>query len=218
MPVERDAVLHLGAAGGVEAALLRDLLGAAHDAYSGYIAFDRIVSDIEQTYGDPPFWRRRLERDLPVGLGPVFWYPQGWDRPGLADPFVFANERLLVFRVELRSPGFLEFLGALNPLEVIRKGLNDRHRRRQDRQYREREEARQLGLENDLREIDVIARRLEVARGHGVPEEALAPLLQQLIERPMNQLGALQDGGVIDATSVEIRELPSGESSEGRQD
>jgi hypothetical protein len=31
----------------------------------------------------------------------------------------------LVARVELGSPGFWEFAGALNPLEAIRKYLND---------------------------------------------------------------------------------------------
>jgi hypothetical protein len=124
---------------------------------------------------------------------------------------VFANERVIVVRVELSSPGFWEFLGALNPLEVTLRYLEDRHRRRQDRAYREAEEERQLGLENDLREIEVIRRRLELARENGVPESTLQPLLQQLVGRPLEALGPLQDRGVIDGSSAEIRELESGE-------
>jgi hypothetical protein len=89
-------------------------------------------------------------------------------------------------------PGFWEFLGSLNPLEVIRQYLSDRHRRRQDREYREREEERQLGLENDLREIELLKERLGVAREYDVPEEALAPLLQELVGRPLGTLGVFR--------------------------
>jgi hypothetical protein len=201
----RNAVLHLPSEGGVEAALIRDLVAAVHDTHSGYVAFDRIVSDLEREYRDFPFPRRY------VALGaPARWYP--WFDPfGVADSFVFADERVIVARVELSSPGFWDFLGSLSPLEVIRKYLDDRHRRRQDRAYREGEEKRQLGLENDLREIEVIRRRLELARENGVPESTLQPLLQQLVGRPLEALGTLQDRGVIDGSSAEIRELESGE-------
>jgi hypothetical protein len=144
-------------------------------------------------------------------VSPGIWLP-AWDRPLVADSFVFGDELLLVGRVELGSPGFWEFLGSLNPLEVIRQYLNDRHRRRQDRQYREREEERQLGLENDLREIEVVSERLRVAREYGVSEEELAPLLEGLLGRPLGSLGALQDRGVIDGSEAELRELPPGDS------
>ena len=205
MPSARNTVLHLPSVGGIEAALVRDLVSAVHDAHSGYVAFDRIVSDLSREYRDFPFPRRYL------GLAaPAPWYP-GFDRFAVADSFVFANERVIVIRVELSSPGFWEFLGALSPLEVIRRYLDDRHRRRQDRAYREAEEERQLGLENDLREIEVIRRRLDLARENGVPESTLQPLLQQLVGRPPEALGTLQDRGVIDGSSAEIRELESGE-------
>ena len=61
------------------------------------------------------------------------------------------------------------------------------------------------------REIEVIRRRLELARENGVPESKLQPLLQQLVGRPMEALGTLQDRGVLDGSSAEIRELESGE-------
>jgi hypothetical protein len=66
-------------------------------------------------------------------------------------------------------------------------------------------------LENDLREIEVIRERLSLAREYGVPEEVLAPLVEQLVSRPLSELGALQDRGVIDGSRAEIRELPHGE-------
>ena len=125
MPATRDAILHIPAEGGVEAELLRDLLGSVNAAYSGYLAFERLVSDGPSAR----LSRRYLWRDWPF-LGP--------DWPNDTDNFLVSpSERLIVARVELASPGFWEFLGLLNPLEVTRKYLEDRHRRRQDREYRE---------------------------------------------------------------------------------
>lgn len=197
----RNAVLYLPAQGGVEAALLRDLLAAADKAHSSGIAFDRILADAARWHREFPFPRRHLG-----ALGP---WGDDWLLLDTPEVFVFSDERLLVTRVELGSPGVWEFLGALNPLEVLRQYLNDRHRRKQDRDYRSAAEARQLGLENDLREIAVIRERLELAREHGIPEDALVPLVQRLLARPLAELGALQDRGVIDGARAEVRELPS---------
>jgi hypothetical protein len=41
MPATRNAVLHLPAEGSVEAAIVRDLVGALNAAHSGCIAFGR---------------------------------------------------------------------------------------------------------------------------------------------------------------------------------
>jgi hypothetical protein len=69
-------------------------------------------------------------------------------------------------------------------------------------------------LRTICREIEVIRRRLELARENGVPESTLQPLLQQLVGRPLEALGTLQDRGVIDGSSAEIRELEPGEDPE----
>ena len=58
--------------------------------------------------------------------------------------------RLEIRRIQINSPGFWEFLGALNPLQQIREYLNDRHRRRQDHKYREQAERERLMLENEM--------------------------------------------------------------------
>jgi hypothetical protein len=197
----RDSVLHLPAEGAVEAGLLRDLLAAADDAHSGLIAFDRIV--FRRRYPRTPDRELYFQDWIP-------WYPE-WSQREILESWVFLDERLVVRRVQLASPGFWEFLGSLNPLEVIRQYLDDRHRRRQDREFREREEARRLGLENDLREIEVVRERLRTAREYGIPDEALAPLLQSLVGQPLGRLGRLQDRGLIDGSKAEIRELSSGE-------
>src|SRR4051794_10696513 len=98
MPEARDASLRLPAIGGVEVSLVRDLLTAIDASYSGYLAFDRIVDGT----------RRR-------GRYPeAFWWPD-WplaplnlllNDPAGAPLLVYPDERLVLSRVELASPGF----------------------------------------------------------------------------------------------------------------
>ena len=59
---------------------------------------------------------------------------------------------LVLDGVSLSSPGAWDFLGKLNPLDVIRQYLTDRHERRKDKEYREAHENRKLYLENKLLE------------------------------------------------------------------
>ncbi|HEY6551228.1 MAG TPA: hypothetical protein VIY71_08535 [Solirubrobacterales bacterium] len=78
----------------------------------------------------------------------------------------------------LQSPGFWEFVGALNPLEVLRKYLNDHHERKKDREYRQAAEHRHLEIENALRELDVIERIAALEREYGIDPDALSTRLR----------------------------------------
>ncbi len=69
--------------------------------------------------------------------------------------------------VQLNSVGFWEFLGSLNPLEVIRKHLSDRHERRKDKEYRESADERRMALENLALENKIIAERIRIAKDIG---------------------------------------------------
>jgi hypothetical protein len=93
-------------------------------------------------------------------------------------------------------------LGALNPLEVLRKYLSDRHERRKDGEYRETAERRKLDLENLVLENRVISERIGIARALGATKRDLAPLLNELVYRPIKRLDRSQDQGVI--THAEI--------------
>jgi hypothetical protein len=105
---------------------------------------------------------------------------------------------LILRGVRLESPGFWDFVGKLNPLEVIRQYLNDRHERRKDRSYREAAEARKLDLENQLLENKVIRERIQIAQELGATEEDLAPLLNEFVYRPLNGLDVPQDRDLIE--------------------
>jgi len=63
---------------------------------------------------------------------------------------VLPEDRLFVKSVRIESPGFWEVAASFNPLQQIREYLNDRHKRRQDKEFREGAEREKLLLENEL--------------------------------------------------------------------
>lgn len=69
---------------------------------------------------------------------------------------VLPEYRLELRRVSIQSPGFWEFVGALNPLQQLREYLKDRHERRKDREYRERAEKDKLRLDNELLQRQIL--------------------------------------------------------------
>lgn len=116
--------------------------------------------------------------------------------------FVPLADRLLLNAVELKSPGCWEFLGTLNPLEVIRNYLNDRHERRKDREYRESAEARRLQLENLSLENNVLRERIELLKKMGASDSDLAPLRNKLLYVPLSNLDQYQAKGIIEGAEV----------------
>lgn len=50
---------------------------------------------------------------------------------------VLPEHRLVIKSIRIESPGFWEVFASLNPLQQIREYLNDRHKRKQDREFRE---------------------------------------------------------------------------------
>ncbi|AKN60029.1 hypothetical protein WB44_01575 [Synechococcus sp. WH 8020] len=88
-------------------------------------------------------------------------------------------------------------MGALNPLEVIRKWVADHHERRKDRNYRESLEAEKLYLENEKLKTEVVRDKLALLRENGVPDEKIREALSQYIFEPLTRLERHQDAGMI---------------------
>jgi len=112
--------------------------------------------------------------------------------------------RLEIKRIQIESPGFWEFLGALNPLQQIREYLNDRHRRRQDREYREQAERERLILENEMirrqiweKDNAILRERIEILRIIGFTDEEIRWLIWHYVSQPLIGLGKHQDSGLI---------------------
>jgi hypothetical protein len=109
-----------------------------------------------------------------------------------------ASGQIALQRVSLNSPGFWDFLGKLNPLEVIRVGLNDHHERRKDKQYREKHENERMRLENELLQSKVFASRLEILNTLALSDEEKTILKNRLLHTPFEALAATQDRNLIE--------------------
>jgi hypothetical protein len=112
------------------------------------------------------------------------------------------EQTLILKSVRLESPGFWEFFGKLNPLEVIRQFINDMHERRKDRAYREAAEERKLYLKNLALENQVLKARIAIVRSLGATDSDLTPLLNNLVIDPLNRLAAHQNLGLITTARI----------------
>jgi hypothetical protein len=127
----------------------------------------------------------------------------------IARPTVIPSEiellpecQLVVSRISINSPGFLEFVGSLNPLSHIREYLKERHERTKDNQYRNKAEQERLKLENKILQQTLVNRQLENIRLLGeiereFPVEALRRQAWELLGPAYARLGRHQDSGLI---------------------
>jgi hypothetical protein len=198
--------LRIHGQGGVDIQLVTSYLSDLKLAYDSLLAFETIMDDLGSREHRPRGFVLFDDsfRLLPFRSGGN-WLPSSNEVAN----FVPSSERLILSSVRLESPGFWEFIGSLNPLEVIRKSLNDRHERRKDRQYKEAAERRRLTLENALLETKVLSQRIRIAKNLGATDRDLAPLLNQLVFQPLRTVGRHQSEGLID--NAEIVEQPDNE-------
>jgi hypothetical protein len=136
---------------------------------------------------------RRRSGSRRTGIGTQYWPPTIQEIAS----FVPRAEQLVLASVKINSPGSWDFIGALNPFEVLRKYLNDRHERRKDHDYRESAEQRRLTLENLSLENKILSERIRIAKELGATDRDLAPLLNELVFKPLLTLDRYQDKGII---------------------
>jgi hypothetical protein len=118
------------------------------------------------------------------------------------------EQQLIFAAAQISSPGVWEFLASLNPLEVLRAFLNDRHERRKDIEYREASEKKSLELEILLKENRVITERIEILRKLGAEDQDLKVIRNQLLGIPFKRLAEAQDKNVIvRALDETVREM-----------
>jgi hypothetical protein len=172
--MRKQAQFRIYGHGHVEVKYTAEFLADLERAYDSLFLFESIVEDVSRL-------PRYLDRWSLVDPIQLQWSLLNSRPPADVVAGVPFQERLVLAGVRLNSPGFWDFLGALNPLEVIRKYLSDRHERLQDRDYRESAEQRRLVLENLKLENEVIAGRVKLARDLGATEHHLAAMLDQLV-------------------------------------
>lgn len=116
---------------------------------------------------------------------------------------VLPEDRIQLTSIVIKSPGFWEFLGNINPLEVIRKYLCDRHERKKDEAYRNQQENDRGELENEKLRTEIVQDKVKVLKELGVPEEKIRKALFEHVIKPLGELDAIQDKGlVVDAEII----------------
>lgn len=165
------------------------LLDALNSAYEGIVRY-RLLLDRMYSYRR---WLRRYSHPFYLEDGLHFWAVSDYAKYGLPPGF-----RLSLKGVRLQSPGFWDFLGKLNPLEVLRNAINDAHERRKDRDYRESAEARRLRLENIILENQALSGRMAVLRDLGMTEEEMAQVRTTLIYQPIEKVLQYQNARLVD--------------------
>jgi hypothetical protein len=201
----KQARLRIYGHGGVEVELAADYLTDLKRAHDSILFFEASIDGMRRIARDFPFPLypfgpdfRRLSGSRRTGLGGQSWPPTAQE----IALFVPRAEQLILAAVSIHSPGYWDLIGALNPLEVSRKYLNDRHERRKDHEYRESAEKRRLVLENLSLENQVISERIRLAKEIGATDRDLAPLLNELVFKPLVALDRYQDKGVIENTEI----------------
>jgi hypothetical protein len=191
--------------GGVEVELVAAYLADLKYAYDSILFFEASVDGMRRIARDFPFALypfgpdlRRLSGSRRAGVGTQYWPPSAQEIAS----FVPRAEQLILASVNINSPGSWDFIGALNPLEVLRKYLSDRHERRKDHEYRESAEQRRLALENMVLENNVLSERIRMAKELGATDLDLAPLLNELVFKPLTALDRYQDKGVIGPAEI----------------
>jgi len=105
-------------------------LTALGHAYNSILVFEATIDQLQRTYREPRY--SFYPGGLAFLLSPsAIRRTRSWPpTPAEVASFVPVAEQLVLAHVRLQSEGFWEFIGQLNPLEVIRQYLNDRHERR----------------------------------------------------------------------------------------
>lgn len=121
------------------------------------------------------------------------------------------KDELFVEAVKFSSPGFWEFIGRLNPLEVLRVYLNDRHERMKDKEWRSAQQKRKMELENETHDLqnrilktELIQKAIKVAYDSGATDEDVALLIREMVLTPLMNLNSHQNSELITKSKISV--------------
>lgn len=179
--------------------------------------FARFLNDLESAYFALLYLPdrrtlRRLRHDYFMNPSDAEFFVANHGGPD----FIETNERypkdqLEISRIRINSPGWVELVGALNPLQQLREYLKDRHERSADRSWRHASQKERALLENAiLREqaererFGTIREFYEMLEQMDVSPEMRQRMLWERLGPVMMRLGHHQDTGLIGTQNDEI--------------
>jgi hypothetical protein len=201
--------------------LLKDFDKAYNSIYAFNFLVDSLVNDYERKrrllddkfHDLRKYWKEFYrQKDFPYDpfFFEIFWdkHLRSFDEPKVNllelqakidfEKVLLPSDTLIINKVNIQSPGFWEFLGALNPLQQIREYLNDRHERNKDKKYRSRQEEELGDLSIMEKKNNIVSQRIEILKGLGYSETEIRQLVSSMIIEPLNKLGQHQDRGLIE--------------------
>jgi len=183
------------------------------------------LGDLEKAYNSIYFFYDFLENFDPNSKRAQrhFFFLREFGYPFIDQPNLNNNPdsilpiyRLELTKINISSPGFWEVVGSLNPLEVIRNFLNDRHKRRQDKEWRERLEKEKMEKENQLLQVQilegenrVVRERIQLYRELGYSDQKVQELIWANVTQPLLILGKHQDSKLITDATGEGQQQPN---------
>jgi hypothetical protein len=150
------------------------------DEYGPQIRRKSAISDREFLNSTLHDWL--LRDDLPFP-----WKPTG-------------SDILYLHRAEFSSPGIIELIGKLNPLEQIRLYIQERHERKISR-----EKAR-VEIAHDY--LDLLQKTTLMLRDAGVKQADIRRILERRIIQPLTALDDLKSSDIVENFSV-IEVIPA---------
>ena len=181
--MDNKAYLKIYGEGQIPAAYIADAVSIINDAYRGLLTLEKI-SKLD---------RRNLRRS-------------GFNRGVIVDIVDAGSVYYLELKsVVLQSPGFWEFIGELNPLDALRKYLNDRHERIKDKEYRNNLEQEKLSIENNILKLKLIQHVIDVSKNAGIPEHDIASMIRDYAIIPLLKLETLQDKDIISKAEISYK-------------
>jgi hypothetical protein len=167
-----------------------EYLRAFEQTYNHLYSLKLIINDANRRYSEinKNSWREKPVRSIMSARRP--------------DDIVLPEDRLQITSIVIQSPGFWEFLGNLNPLEVLRKYLCDRHERLKDEKFRNKIEEERGDLENEKLRMQVVDEEINLLRKIGVPEEKIRQAVFRHVIRPLSLLDEFQDKGLIQNAEI----------------
>lgn len=143
-------------------------------AYNGILCFEREIDSILSSYGN--------NRSLPLEI---------------FDYNIKEEDKLILNKIRIQSPGLWEFIGSINPIQQIREFLKDHHERKKDRLYRMRQEKERNDLELEKLRLSVISDKIEMLESIGYPKEDIKNIVESLVLKPLEKLSIHQDNHLI---------------------
>ena len=117
---------------------------------------------------------------------------------------VYPPDQLEISRITIQSPGWIELIGSLNPLQQLREYLKDRHERIKDKEWRwksEKERAEMelkiLRLQAERERVGVIKEFYDLLDKMDISSEEKQRILWERVGDPLTKLARHQDHGLL---------------------